>query len=211
GAWQQLEIRDVPRLFARQLPIVQAQIGTQVDAREAFIDQLLLNLYAGPGETAVNIDDLEMAGVVPRADAAQPAAAFSQVGSKRAIGPAFGRDSANDGSGRNPANAAPVSLNGSILEVNGRPTFPRIAQWQGEPLAWLKEAGFNAVRLPGPPTDGLLAEARAAGLRLISPPPAGESPVGDLNLPVLAWQLGDGLSRSDLQSVTTWVKQLRQR
>jgi hypothetical protein len=212
GTWQQLEIRDVPRLLARQLPVVQAQISMQVDAREAYIDQLLLNLYAGPGETAVNIDDLEMAGVVPRAAASQPAAAISQVSSSSAVGPGFGgRDLANDGTAKNPTNAAPVSLKGSILEVNGRPTFPRIAQWQGEPLVWLKEAGFNAVRLPGPPTDGLLAEARTAGLWLISPPPAGDSAVGDLNLPVLAWQLGDGLSGDNLQSVTTWVRQLRQR
>jgi hypothetical protein len=211
GTWQQLETRDVPRLLARQLPIVQAQIGTQVDAREAFIDQLLLNVYAGPGETAVNIDDLEMAGVVPR-DGAAERAAISQVSSSGAAGPVLSRDPANGASGKNLATpAAAVSLKGSILEVNGSPMFPRIAQWQGEPLSWLKEAGFNAVRSPGPPTDALLAEARAAGIRLISPPPADDLAIDDSNSPVLAWQLGSDLSGRDLQAVTTLTRQLRQR
>ncbi len=43
-------------------------MGPQVDAREAYIDELLLNVYSGQGQTIVNIDDLQVDGVVPRAN-----------------------------------------------------------------------------------------------------------------------------------------------
>ena len=72
GTWQQLRISDTPQLLARQLRVLKVQLGSQVDAREAYLDQLVLNVYGGPGQTAVNIDDLEITGVVPRTDNSQP-------------------------------------------------------------------------------------------------------------------------------------------
>ena len=69
GSWQQLRIGDTPQLLSRQVHALRAQMGPQVDAREAYVDALLLNVYGGQGQTVVNIDDLQVDGVVPRNDA----------------------------------------------------------------------------------------------------------------------------------------------
>ena len=69
GAWQMLQMTDTPLLLTRQLRVLQAEMKSQVDGREAYVDQLLLNVYGGPGETTVDIDDLEIAGMVSRDDA----------------------------------------------------------------------------------------------------------------------------------------------
>ena len=51
------------------------QLGPQVDDREAYLDAVLLNVYGGPGATNVWIDDLEVAGHVPRSAGSRAAAA----------------------------------------------------------------------------------------------------------------------------------------
>ena len=64
GHWQQLRIENIPRLLTRQLRVMRSQLGTDIDGREAYIQRVLLNVYGGPGETNVWIDDLEIAGYV---------------------------------------------------------------------------------------------------------------------------------------------------
>ncbi|MBI3836940.1 MAG: hypothetical protein HY288_03275, partial [Planctomycetia bacterium] len=49
GAWQQLRIENVPQLLERQVRVLRTQFGPQVDAREAYVDRVLLNVYGGPG------------------------------------------------------------------------------------------------------------------------------------------------------------------
>ncbi|MCC7085942.1 MAG: hypothetical protein IT427_13145 [Pirellulales bacterium] len=159
GRWQQLRITDLPLQLNRKLVVLRAEHGSQVDVREAYIDQVWLNAYGGRDVTSTLIDDLEVAGLVPRMPSAQssgPTEAAnittkSPTGDTNAVGQ--------------------IALRGTVLYVDGRPFFPRIIQSQGEPLTWLKELGFNAVRIPSPPTPELLDEARQTGMWLIAPPP----------------------------------------
>lgn len=209
GAWQQLRITDTPQLLTRQLRVLQYQLGGQVDAREAYIDSLVLNTFGGPGQTAILIDDLQIAGHVPVNQAVQTTWTSSDSGTNRnPVMPA----SASDGSARR------VSLSGSMLLVDDRPWFPRIAQWQGESLEWLKAQGFNTVRSSGPLSAQTLVEARHLGLWLIAPPPIQENASGepaaiaeissDYDV-VLAWHLGERLAGRELQPVAQTVRQLR--
>ena len=224
GVWQMLQIADTPLLLTRQLRVLQTEMKSPIDGREAYIDQLLLNIYGGPGQTTVNIDDLDIPGIVAREDAsALPTTASS------AERPAFrGLPGAATSSVRPVSNSTPaatggrpdIALNGSLLEIDGRPMFPRIIQSQGEPLALLKQLGFNAVRTGGPLTDSMLDEARRAGIWLIGPPPVVQSQMGDAPAalapisgsydPVLAWHLGSNLAARELASTTQLAKQLRQ-
>ena len=111
---------DIPQLLSRQVRVLRAQIGPEVEPREAYVDQVLLNVYGGPGQTAVLIDDLDVVGLVPRG------------GECRRIGGRPGRKSNCGGFqcarlelqlGRR--RARQVSINGSLLLVDGKPMLPR--------------------------------------------------------------------------------------
>jgi hypothetical protein len=227
GMWQQLSIGDTPQLLSREVRALRTQMGPQVDAREAYVDQLLLNVYGGPGQTIVNIDDLEITGVVPYSESAQPMVAAAPGGLRTSnpnlIAP---NQTANVGSMAGvpfvAGNSSPphqVVLNGSLLLVDGKPMFPRIIQSQGEPLEFLKQEGFNVVRTMGPVTDQMLTDAQRLGMQLIVPPPlvdqqaAGTdpalAPITPAFAPVLAWHLGNGLAARELPSAAALATQLR--
>ena len=211
GRWQQLRIEDVPRLLARQVRILRTQLGPAVDGREAYLDRILLNVYGGPGATNVWIDDLDIAGfVASRYDSAEDDSVPGFVGGDSVGDYAVGRPR-----GRR------VELVGSVLMVDGRPMFPRIIRHRGEPLAFLKELGFNAVWLDGAASAELLQEADRLGLWLVCPPPrpaaldqpeepvAARAEIGPQYGQVLVWDLGRGLSRDRLDSTERWAEQVR--
>ncbi len=208
GHWQQLRIDDVPRLLARQVRILrtQPQLGPGVDGREAYLDRILLNVYGGPGVTNVWIDDLDIAGFAGR-----------QSGPSEPATPPGGLHSA--GAGR--PDRHPVELAGSVLKVEGRPFFPRIIRHQGEPLAFLKRVGFNTVWLARLPSAEVLQQADELGLWLVCPPPRPTRlDLTDEQVPalaeigpeygrVLAWDLGRGLSKVQLEATRRWAEQVR--
>jgi hypothetical protein len=157
------------------------------------------------------------------------AAAPSPAASGNVVGASNTGDATTGSNGVTNANATSsrqISLTGTILYADGRPMFPRIIQSQGEPLAWLKELGFNTVRVPSPPTPQLLEEARQLGMWLIAPPPEGEQQMSGNPLPVgegghalpeigpmyervLAWHLGTGLAARELSRVMETTKRIR--
>jgi hypothetical protein len=211
GRWQQLRFDDMPRLLSRQIRVLRTQVGPSVDGREAYLSEILLNVYGGPGATTVWIDDLNIAG-------------YAEQGATQEIVSLPGAPSAATNRVLPAAGSEPrlVEMAGSILQVSGRPFFPRIIQHQGEPLSVLKQLGFNAVWISRPPATELLDEARRVGLWVICPPPrAAESePTGpDDHTPlpaigpqyagVLAWDLGWGLTQEQLEATKRWADQVR--
>ncbi len=212
GAWAQLRVHQFPLLVERQVRVLRARHGPQVDAREAYIDLAVLNVYGGPGRTEVQIDDLEIAGAV-----APPATRDVRLTTAEEESSTLEKSPP----------AREVRLDGSILTVDGRPIFPRIIEHRGESLEALADLGFNAVRLSAPPTPRLLAEAEQAGLWIVCPPPedavapappdpAGTKPARSRPaIPagydrVLAWTLGDGLTSRDLERIESQSRLLRQ-
>jgi hypothetical protein len=203
GIWEQLRLDNTPLLVERQVRVLRLQLGPGVDSREAYLDQIWLNLYGGPGTTDTAIDDLELAGLVQ-----PPPAAVIQTAAVQPVAEAvLSHRPLHD-----------VRVDGSVLLVDGHPFFPRIFPYRGEPLANLAKAGFNAVRLTQPPSAAILAEAEHEGLWLICPPPlenagTGNSrplaPIGPEFEPVLAWHLGDGLTSGDLDPTVAEIRQLR--
>ena len=72
GRWQQLEIPRPQLLLEKAKAKMQSkdQLGRPVNFTDAYVDALVLNVYAGPGRTEVWIDDLEVgpvSGPVPAA------------------------------------------------------------------------------------------------------------------------------------------------
>jgi hypothetical protein len=203
GIWQRLEITDLPQLVDRQVRVLRAQHGPHVDPRGAYVDQLLVNVYGGPGQTTVCLDELRVEGAVNIDSEVQLAAANADAAQL---------------TGGNPKKS--IRLSGSVLNLDGRPFFPRAIEHQGESLSHLAELGFNAVRVNAPPSEYLLAEAEQAGVWLISPPPplkswngaGGETqvePIPAVYDPVLAWSLGQDLTSRELDAVADLRKKLR--
>lgn len=212
GSWEVLRIGNLPRALEWQVRVLRAQFGPQVDAREAYVDLVLVNVYGGPGTTNVWIDDFEAAGVVApvglsaMGKARNGAGASTMYERSRAVAPAM------------PSMPAVKLTN--RLTVGGEPFFPRIIEYQGEPLARLKALGFNCVRVARVPPRELLAEAARTGMWLVAPPPAdtqlqagrdaaGAAKIGASFDPVLAWDLGSGLSARDLEPTRRRAEMLR--
>ncbi len=210
GQWQQIRVGDIPRLAAREASR-QLTPGVTIDQREAYVDRVLLNVCGGPGTTDVWIDDLDISGFV----GPQPGTADLQATQARLAEEAVARRDRT--AAEQPARRR-VEMAGPVLVADQHPMFPRMVQYQGESLAFLKRLGFNAIWFGELPSDVLLDEAEQLGLWLICPPP-GSPEVGNSAAPlatiggrydrVLAWDLGHGLSSEELSSTTHRAQQVR--
>ena len=229
GIWEQLRIENVPRELQHQVWVLNRQFAREVDIRGAYMDQVWLNVYGGPGTTNVAIDDLEVSGVVDIAqqvsdvNVAPPNSEISSqnpfsrepIGERGAARPIW-----NAGLTSASVPTHEVKLDGSVLLVDGHPFFPRILRYQGEPLDLVLKSGFNAIRLTQPPPPELLADAGRLGLWIICPPPVWPSsnaagnqtllaPIGSAYDIVLAWHLGEGLTAQELPGVAEIARQLK--
>src|SRR5262249_26953338 len=74
--WQPLQVRNPLKQARERLQLLRAELQRDVNMADAYVDRLVLNLYAGPGQTEVWIDDLEIGPVVesnpPQGDAPTP-------------------------------------------------------------------------------------------------------------------------------------------
>jgi hypothetical protein len=215
GQWQQLHLRQVPLRVQREARLLRAAAPRVIDTREAYIDQVVVNAYCGPGLSTVWLDDLSIDGFVPRA-AIQPQTRdvllAGGTDTDRAAAP---RGFAELGPAAEALESAPrVQRHGSLLLVGGEPFFPRAIEHRGEPLAFLKGLGFNAVQLRAFPSPELLAEARQCGMWIVAPPPpappSGAVPrIGPHFDWVLAWDLGENLTEDQLEWHRHWAHQIR--
>ncbi|MFV1966258.1 MAG: hypothetical protein ACC628_12610 [Pirellulaceae bacterium] len=202
GAWQQLRVDDILRQLDRQVRILRKQFGSDVDSREAYIDLLVLNAYGGPGVTNLWIDDLELVG---HAAARVPARLAGTDVSHDAPPPIR---SAIE-SPQMVASSAQVRLQGSVLMANGRPFFLRMIEHQGESFSRLQTLGFNTILLRGFPGQAQLAEARRLGIWLVAPAPVVHQESTESLDRVLAWSLGDRLTRRDVPATRQRAAELR--
>jgi len=206
--WELVEIRDIAATLDRQLAAIRAQHGTGGSTAGAIVTHVVLDAYSGPGLYDLAIDDLKVEGIVESGggavrDAAVRPAALTEPGEPAGL-----------------AAAEPqAALARGVLEVGGRPFFPRSIDHNGEPLDLLARLGFNCVRLSSPASADLLAEARRAGVWLICPPP--ELPDVDIRDPeslptfsarwdrVLFWDMGAGLSEADAATLAERGRRVR--
>jgi len=205
GGWEQLQAGSLPQVLSRRLRALRRQHGSDIDASGAYIDALVINAYGGPGTTTVWIDELRVDGVV----SAEPSSDDDvQV---RPISASHEGD--RDFRSAPPARSA-LRLDGATMTVNGQAFLPRVIDYNGEPLAEIGRLGFNCVRLDHFPHEQLLAEARSAGIWILSPPPADQQ-IRAAGIPVdlsqvLAWDLGDGLTARQEPRVRATADLLRQ-
>ncbi|MFW6114419.1 MAG: hypothetical protein ACOC7K_01620 [bacterium] len=198
GKWEKLTVELPAEQLARQIPILRSQFGSDVTSREAHIDMLVLNAYGGPGNTQLWLDDLEITGQVP-------------VGSLSKGEQESETESRPSELALNDDSQAAPELQGSVLTFDDRPQLVRAIDANGEPFAWLKSLGFNAVRLSTPPTAEQLRAARECKVWLIVPPPKNQSVLeyGTGLKQILAWDLGEDLATDQVDATRRQAQQLR--
>jgi hypothetical protein len=200
GVWQQLTLDRLPPRVSRQIRVAQSGFEKTIDGRQAFIAQLVLNVYGGTGTTTVWIDRLQIDGLAGRIQTTDPDG--SPV--RQAV---FDAPPVPERSAPSPR----IRVNASVISVAGSPVFPRIVEHQGESFAFLQSLGFNVIWLQRLPTVEQRFNAARLGLGLICPPP-------DLHVGaridstfdrVLAWDIGSSLSRRELAVTTKAIQLLR--
>ncbi|HJQ81271.1 MAG TPA: hypothetical protein VJ828_15025, partial [Lacipirellulaceae bacterium] len=63
GHWQQLVLKDVPKLLAAEVRALRSVPGAKIDSREAFLDCVVLIIPGDPQGIEVVTDELEVDGV----------------------------------------------------------------------------------------------------------------------------------------------------
>lgn len=194
GSWQKLTVPNIYSQLKSKVPSLRSQHGPTVDARQAHIANVLLNVYSAPGKLQLWIDEFEIQ--TPRVTGATVHPANYQQG---------------NGTIPSPDNENQTTIQESVLLVHGFPFMPRIIEHNGEPLAFLHQLGFNSVALKQFPTNQQLENARRLGLKLIAPPNLNQGLTASANLsPILCWSLGSNITKDQLSAIKTTSSRLNQ-
>jgi hypothetical protein len=211
GRWQRVELRQPVRLLQQQQQLLRAELRRDVSIADAYIDQLVLNVYGGPGLTRVWTDDLEIGPVLDLKKNEPPSRP----------------DRPTTGSPREAPRrrAAVVKLEQEQLIVGGRKFFLRGIRYSGTPLKTLRHAGFNTVWFDEAAEPELVAQAADLGFWLVpmlapenrpQPVPVKGTVQGQLTSTqlvarrlapflrqesVLCWDLGGGLAEEQYTSI----------
>lgn len=166
GFWQHLQITNFDANVASVVRALQIEHGRHIDSAEAYVDQVVVNMYGGAGLNRVWIDDLTVsAGVL----------VDNERNSKQKNHVALANYQQDLGT-RSHMLMGRQSLHSSSF-------LPRVVTHRGEPFELLKELGFNTVWLEQSPSHEQLDAASKAKLRIVCPPP--------INLQSLAAPGGD--------------------
>ncbi len=201
--------RSMDKLLKEQLWLLRSKFQREVTLRDAFVDQLWLNIYTGKGPTSIQIKSLDLDGIVDASRIAKNQRLTHNVAT--AIGTLNSDSSAIQQASGSPGKPL-VTRDGTVILVNGKPFFPRIIEHNGEPFDYLKAIGFNTIELKSNATSTELSEAKQLGLWLIAPPPAsvGVEPIGYEYDPVLAWSVGRKLQGKHDSQIRQRIREIRE-
>ena len=227
--WQPLTLGNVQELVRRQRPALLARLGREVDTTDAYIDRVLVNVYAGRGVTEVWLDDLEVGPVRP--DLAPPKVG-PPAGTRGALNATLTKQAKPGATELPPAGPVlkphAVRFSGGQIIVDDKPFFMLAIRHTDTPLYTLREALFNTVWFPSEASSEQIEEAVRHGMWIVPtvplPPPA-VGPNGSPGSPdaeavekgadqvtqflrrflsgdaVLMWDLGGGRTAEDIERV----------
>jgi hypothetical protein len=217
GQWQQLVLREVPRLLIDEVGMMRMAAGATIDPREGYVDSITLVLPREPHVVELFIGELEVDGVpLPAAHGVQLASFPTNATNARDQRPLIHRYAERDdeSASRSSNDPTAVRIHGPIVIVEGKPFMPRAIEWQNEPFQFLAERGFNTIYLPSPPTDDQAAEAIRHSLWLVcsAPRPSdiSHAGLGQANDRVIAWHLADQAVEVDAGYGRNWADLVQQ-
>jgi hypothetical protein len=228
-SWHRLTLGKPADALKKVLPVLRAQLGREIDPTDAYIDRLMLNVYAGPGPCEIWIDDLDIGPC--KLDPKKPL---------KGIGRPVSRTKAPGQLGTPPGTlpngvAHPYSVEfvaGRIL-IDKKPFFLRAVRHAGQSLKGLRDFNFNAIAFPATVDAALVDDAVVNHSFMViaevpvlgAGEPGGQTPVsvgrdadrmvdhfrrfrsGD---GVLMWDLGAGRTTEQLKLVARTADLLRE-
>lgn len=209
GRWQRLEVRRMPKLLADERQRLRTRLGKDIDITDAYVDQFILNAFAGPGAIELWIDDLELSPVVA-ATTEKPSVPSQSVSRSREMpnSPPIGVK---------PLGPAPVEFQRDQLRVAGKSVLVRGIRHSDTPLRVLKDAGLNTIFFNGPAPSAVAEDAIRNGFWLVPELPVdgdGDALAREVHRlnsedAVLAWHFGDWRSTEQMDAVTRSVSMVR--
>jgi hypothetical protein len=161
GRWQRLDLGSPTTAFRKQQPVIQAEINRNggstrtINFADAYVEALVLNVYAGPGPIEVWVDDLEVGPVFANAPSVAEARPDPR-GNTKDTGPLAPG-----------ARRGMVEFSGNHLVVGGQRYFFRMIRHTDTPLRPLSSAGFNAILVqPNTPPEAV-REATGYGMWIV--------------------------------------------
>lgn len=200
GRWQKLTCQTTGQAVRQKQTLLRAQQVELPDSREMYVDQVRILGRLPRGVTTVHLDDLEFGPIVPPdtvAEAPQTVAAAE-------------------------SNVPRVEFRLDRLLVDGRPFFPRMVPYHGEPPELLRELGFNVVWIPDVNDTRLIRRLWNQGLWVTATPPRPADETGaplqagaagllpftaDVD-PVLFWMLGTRIPGERRHDLAHWIEQI---
>ncbi len=209
GQWQQLRLDRVPLLATRQARLLSVDPKRQVDVREAYVDEVVLVVPGGSGESLLEVDQLRVVGVANEPTTANT----TESATDNMDGPLL--QAPGLATTRRTETFEPVEIRrrGDTLSIAGVAFVPRTLEYRGESFDLVAELGFNAVWMRDPPSEAQLRAARAARLWVIGPPPPPDRLAkvarDSIWQTVLAWSLGLDHNAAALDTIASTVEDIR--
>ena len=192
--WQQLSVPLIRSQLFQRVPALRSQFGSHLDARQAYIDMIVLNSYSDPGTTSLWLDDFSMSRTtVGVGSEGNQQASFS--GSQHVTGQVI---------------PSPIVIRGSMTYVDDRPFFPRVVKHNGEPIQFLAELGFNVIALNRLPLPDEAALASQLGIWFTAPYSQSANTIpANILKSVICWDYGDDIRRNELNDVMAHSHEIR--
>ena len=187
GEWQLLQVIDLEQLLQSAVISLRNELGSSLNVEGAYIDSLVLNAYTGPGRYRVQVDDLDLRGMVPLA--------------------ALGRTLEPNWRETWRWRYAPAEPENRFWVTANRP--PVWLQYRDEPLPWLRSLGFTGLFLDRLPDERQLARISQTELGIVAPPPPYELELEESSKRAIkGWLVGAALDRRQVDMAKAQTQQV---
>ncbi|HWL10647.1 MAG TPA: hypothetical protein VNQ76_19730 [Planctomicrobium sp.] len=201
GEWQQLICRTSNEAMQSRLLRLRSQLSDgiapfKMDERNAYIDQLIISLQLPQGNSALQLDDLEVGPIVePVKIVAEPVSAESRDVSR-------------------------LTIVDDCIRKDGEPFFPIFTLYHGERLELIAKTGVNMLWVRDYEDAPLLAALEGMKIGGIAAPPqptpeeailksSGIKTIPSGTSPIWAWILGIKVPIEDRKYISNWAEQVR--
>ncbi len=150
GQWQMLQVTDLEKKLAEEIIGLRQQFDSSLALDNPIIDSLVVNGYTGPGRCRLQLDDLNLRGLISLAATGQPPPPNWRQQWRWRPEPS-------------------MTAEQRYWQQSNRPVT--WLHYHQESLPWLKSLGFSGLILEQVPSQRQLASISSAGLGAIVPPP----------------------------------------
>ena len=174
GRWSTCSISDLVNLVEDRQRFLRRLFGPDIDLREPYIDAILLSVYGVPGTTKLQVDELNIEGMIAPGTLSDDQMIQSTANATEPPGEKLRRI---------------------------QQSVPRWIQHQGESLAYLQTLGFNGVITHNPHDELVAQQAIESSMAVIAPPPTvvPSQEQASRYEHVSAWLLGLALNQNQLE------------